>query len=68
MIACGPSFTLFVVFERCVGQVEVLQDSPVVGGTFTLSYVPWVVANYRCLSANLDPPCFSEQKAAAVLP
>lgn len=41
----GPSFALWCWI--IVGQVEVLQDSPVVGGTFTLSYVPWVAANYR---------------------
>ncbi|CAM9763265.1 unnamed protein product [Pylaiella littoralis] len=27
-------------------EVEVLQDSPVVGGTFTLSYTPWSAENY----------------------
>lgn len=57
----GPSLTFFDVFARCVVQVEVLQDSPVVGGTFTLSYVPWVAANYRWLIANLVAPCFSDR-------
>ena len=36
--SCYSRSCLFWIFS---GQVEVLQDSPMVGGTFTLSYTPW---------------------------